>query len=383
MSITPIKDPGWSDDDPILTPAEMNDFQAKLIGAGSDIDSTDARLLRLEKRALAEALFLRPLTPENAGSTDGIAAVSLENGGFSEGLGALVITDYDARIVRDDLRGLTVETFDGSLDIIDAAYQYGGDRIVVGYSVGIFSMYTDDFGATWSVTGALGFAPTRIIWNEALQLFIAASATTTVSRMGPVFTTWTSATHSLSSGGNGLACFASGRTAICGLDSGTPRISISDNAIAWSDSAGFPDDGGGPTWLAAGSIAGTNGPKIWHAGFIGNPASQLRISESSDGVTWTTIAEFSTADDAMPPPALQPTTNPRLLYCPNTGLLVVLGIKSGLGVWAIASRDGGVTWGDPAFFRTATGLGQFALANGKLFHTSGTIISMSDGIGWR
>ena len=179
-----------------------------------------------------------------------------------------------------------------------------------------------------------------------------------------------------------MACFANGRTAICGLDSGNPRISISDNAISWSDSAGFPDHGG-PGWLGSGCIAGTNGPKIWHAGFIGNPGSQLRISESSDGVTWTTIATLTTADHAMPPPAMQPTTSPRLLHCPNTGLLVVLGLKASEGVFALASRDGGITWGDPAFFKSAASLLEFALANGKLFRSNGDVISMSDGIGWR
>ena len=382
MPIEPIKAGGWAQGQP-LTPAHLNDFQAKLVGAGVDIDSSETRLLRIEKRALAEALFLRPLTPENAGSSSGVAAVSLENGGFSEGLGALVITNWDRRIARDDLRAETVDTGDGSLPIVDAAYQYGGDRIVAVYSTGNGNMYSDDFGSTWGSTASLGFiTPSRIIWNEALGLFIVTSTTTTVARSSNVPSLWTSATHSLSSGGNGLACFASGRTVICGLDGGTPKVSISDDAISWSDSAGFPDHGG-PGWLGAGAICGTNGSKIWHAGFIGSPGSGLRISESTDGETWTTIADFTTADDGMPPPALQPTANPRLLHCPNTGLLVVLGLKSGTGVFAVASRDGGVTWGDPAFFQMATSLGEFAVANGKLFHSVDETISMSDGIGWR
>lgn len=382
MPIAPIKAGGWAQGQP-LTPAHLNDFQAKLIAAGDSIDGAASRLLRIEKRALAEALFLRPLTPANAGSAGRVAAVSLENGGLSEGLGALVMTTRDVRIARDDLRALNVESFDGSAgDFTDAAYQYGGDRIVVVHVNGNHNMFTDDFGTTWSTGAAISFAPYRIIWNEALGLFIAASSTTTVARSSNVPSLWTNATHSLSSGGSGLACFANGRTAICGLDSGVERISISDNAISWSDSAGFPAHGG-PGWIGAGCICGTNGPKIWHAGFIGNPGSALRISESTDGITWTIIAHLSIAENNIPPPAVQPSSNPRLMRCPNTGLMVVLGLSTSNGVFAIASRDDGVNWGDPAFFRTATGLEQFALANGKLFHTSGDIISMSDGIGWR
>lgn len=383
MPIAPIKAGGWSQGQP-LTPAQINDFQAKLIGAGDGLDSSETRLLAIEKRALAQALFLRPITPANSGASENIGAVSLENGGFSEGLGALLVTSNYILIARDGSRTELAETtLPGTHGAVyDAANQYGEDRIVAVHASGNNNHYTDDFGSTWTQGGAIGFEPRRIIWNEALGRFLALGATASVARSTNAVA-WTTATHSLSTNAaGGIACFANGRTAICGSDGGTERISISDDGISWSDSGGFPAHDG-PGWIDPGAIVGTNGSKIWHAGFRSSPGAYLRISESTDAVTWTTIADFSTADDNMPPPALQPTAGPWFRRCPNTGLLVVAGFKTGEGAFAIASRDDGVTWGDPAYINTIGTLGQLALANGKLFHSLGDTLLMSDGIGWR
>jgi hypothetical protein len=386
MSIAPIKDPGWSDDDPILTPAEMNDFQAKLIGVGGDIDSADSRLQRIEKRALAQALFLRAISPANDGANETMGAVCLENGGFSEGIGALLVTGDKVLIAADGSRATLAETtLPGTHGAVyDAANQYDASRIIAVHASGNNNHFTDDFGYTWTQGGAIGFEPRRIIWNESLGLFIAVAGTGGGVARSTNGVSWATSTHSLATHSTGgVACFANGRTVICGMDGGSvPRLSISDNGSSWSDSAGFPDHGG-PGWLGVGHICGTNGTKIWHAGFRSSPGAYLRISESTDAVTWTTIADFSTADDNMPPAAVQPTGDAKIMRCPNTGLMVVAGLKTGVGAFAIASIDDGINWGDPAFFTTIGSVGQLAVANGKLFHTLGDTISMSDGIGWR
>jgi hypothetical protein len=267
-----------------------------------------------------------------------------------------------------------------------AAFDQGAPgRVVAIGTGGNNNAFTNDFGVTWTAGGAIGFVGQDIIWNETLGLFLVNSSSGSSVARSADATSWTLASHSLAVNGNGgIACLASGRTVVCGEEPSAtfPRFSVSDNGSSWSDSGGFPADGG-IAFLDRGYICGNGGSEIWHVGVRGNPGSGLRISVSGDGASWTTRADFTTIGHNIPPGAVQPTTQPRIMCCQNTGMLVVLACRViDSSIFAIASMDRGFTWTDPVFFR-GTNVRSFAVADGKLFRTVGARVEKSDGCGWR
>jgi hypothetical protein len=343
-----------------------------------------AGVAQAKRACTVNPLRLHRLNVTAADGSDFIAAVQI-----TQGLPVVAIkTDTDGvlHVFDNDLplEAGTVASITNSC--IGAAWD-GADRIVAIGNGGNLNCFSDDNGVTWSSGGALGGFCQDIVWNDTLGLFLALNATGVTVRRSTNGVAWASAStsHSTSSLG-GIAVLSSGRTVVCGIDGGLfPRMSISDNATAWSDSGGFPADGG-ISFLGEGYICGNGGDLVWHAGLRGSPASGLRISSSPDGVTWTTVADFTTGADNVPPAAAQPNTScVRMLCCQNTGLLVVLCTKLASNVcWAIASADGGATWSDPAFFPNASltgSMNNFALAGGKLFHTIDDAIEASVGIG--
>lgn len=107
MTIAPIKAGGWTQGEP-LTPAQLNDFQAKLIAAGDVDDSLDARL--------------------DTAETD------IDNAQAQLALHFERLTEIDLRYERPDNRYLLVEDFEGAIydgtdHVISANYNWrvGGD----------------------------------------------------------------------------------------------------------------------------------------------------------------------------------------------------------------------------------------------------------------
>jgi hypothetical protein len=346
---------------------------------------TAATVKQARRACTVNPLRLHRLHVTAADTSEAIAAVQIV-----QGLPTVVIkTDTDGVLhVFDNDLPLEAGTVASITSFArGAAFDPNAERIVAIGVGGNLNCFSDDNGVTWSSGGALGGACQDIVWNDTLGLFLALNTSGPIVRRSADATSWASATTSLSTSAvGGIAVLSSGRTVVCGVDGASfPRFSISDNATAWSDSGGFPDDGG-LSFLGEGYICGNGGDVIWHAGLRSSPASALRISKSEDGVTWTTVADFTTGADNIPPGAAQPNTSAiRMLCCQNTGLLVVLCTRLASNVcWAIASADKGVTWSDPAFFPNASLTGSminFALAGGKLFHTIDDAIESSVGVG--
>ncbi|MES2384551.1 MAG: hypothetical protein V4593_08375 [Pseudomonadota bacterium] len=340
-------------------------------------------------RRMLAVLALRPHTTDAAfaDSTAACAAACVENGGASEGIKALVVkagtagsmyvNDSDAVTVAGDTVSVT------SL-VTSIAYDNTAGRFIAVGSGGNNHCSSTDNGANWVTGGAIGFVPQDIVRNPTLGLFIVNSASGSGSARTTNGAAWTSSSHTLAaSGKGGIAVLSSGRTVICGFDGfDAPRFTISDNGSTWADSGGFPADGG-ISFLNEGYICGNGGPLIWHVGLRGSPPSAIRVSVSSDGVTWTTRADLSISVDNIPPAALQPDTQPRIMCCQNTGMLVIVCAEVATSrIFAIASLDGGFTWTEPVYYAGAS-LRAFAVANGKLYRTLGSGLEQSVGVGWR
>jgi len=377
MPIAPIKAGGWSQGQP-LTPAHLNDFQAKLIGAGDDID-------RITHRQLPALLLPRLLEATFAVTNETLAVINPDGEGKptlvmrSGADGVVEVLDTPIAVVK----GTLSEAVAGGA--VSAAYSSTLQRVVLVPTTNASSTkcanYTDNRGTTWFVGGDMGFLAEQVVWNPTHARFICRGPTTQVSHSpdADISPGWTVTTHSLSTSGlGGMAVLSGGRTVICGRDgSDFPRMSISDNGgTSWSDSGGYPAPPSG-SWLNEGYITGNGGSKIWHAGFI---SGALRVSTSPDGVTWTPIADLTTADNNMPPALLQPSAAivPKLMCCPNTGLLVLIGARTTDGSFAIASVDEGLSWSAPIFFPAGT-LHGYGVASGRLFYAKGTRTMASDG----
>lgn len=347
----------------------------------------------ISRRAIA-TLALRPhLTDAAMADTSAAcAAACVENGGFSEGIetvvvkagtgGALHVTDSDIVEVAGDIVSVT-SLLTGLVYYMATGL---GPLLVAIGTGGVNNCSSLDNGATWAAGGAIGFVPQDIVYNVALDmLLVNSNSGSTVARSTNNSNSWTGASHSLAASGHGgIAVLESGRTVVCGNDGAVPRFSISDNGSTWIDSGGFPADGG-ISFLNEGYICGNNGDVIWHVGLRGSPPSAIRVSVSSDGVTWTTRADLSIAVDNLPPAAVQPDIQPRIMCCQNTGMLVIVAAATAVGggtTFAIASLDGGFTWSEPVYFSGAS-LRAFAVANGKLYRTVSAKVEQSVGIGWR
>jgi hypothetical protein len=78
------------------------------------------------------------------------------------------------------------------------------------------------------------------------------------------------------------------------------------------------------------------------------------------------------------------TAKPKIFVCPDTGLLVVIGLTnmptSAAGQFAcFVSVDGGVNWTPPAWY-TANSIACFAVASGRIFLNAGAVLMATDNI---
>jgi hypothetical protein len=265
--------------------------------------------------------------------------------------------------------------------VVGCARNPSTGRIVAIGTGGNNNCFSDDFGATWTAGGAMSAVPVDIVWNPTHSRFISGRATTGV-RFSADAVAWSNGTTSLDSAGCGLAVLANGNTIACGLDGGdtnNPAFSVSTNGgTSWADTGGTvanPDSY--TTTNAGGWVCGNGGGVIWHVGSIGE---QMIVSSSPDGASWTTLAELRAAPGVIGGGLA--FRKPKIMCCPETGLLVVVGDQTGrAGALLFASLDGGATW-TPPVSGPVDAIDAYALAAGRLFCSDGTDVLATDGVGW-
>lgn len=304
-----------------------------------------------------------------AGRTPGHATIAIKSGTS----GVSHVWDWSFR----DPEGAVVSI---TGPVCGAARVPGGLRVLAIGTGGNRCSYSDDEGATWNAGSDLGATPQDIVYNVTHTRFMVTFASgVNVAQDVDGASTWASASTGLTSAQGGIAVLANGDTVVGGLDGdGFNAFSISDDGGAsWSVSSGqLPDFGefaDEPGW-----ICGNEGAVIYHAGrALGG--TELRVCSSVDGDNWNLIKTFTSPGAAV---GDHFATNPRILMCQTTGLLVVTSTLDNGPSVAYASVDGGVTWSGPMLHATNGGVPAeaWAVANGKVFATLGARIFASDGI---
>jgi hypothetical protein len=186
-------------------------------------------------------------------------------------------------------------------------------------------------------------------------------------------TTWTTNASAACKPSSSLAVLTGGN--VYGLSSGAMPVAIRetvDHGANFTTTAGTVADAG--TFDEAGTIVGNGGALIWHAGRR-TSGTLLQVSSSPDGTTWTTLQIFNA------PTGTGFSSQPRIMCCQNSGLLVVAApLTSGQDA-LYASQDAGATWVGPTFVESGPGVDAYAVAGGRLLAAIGGALLASDGIG--
>jgi hypothetical protein len=244
-----------------------------------------------------------------------------------------------------------------------------GSRLVAIGAGGNRCNFSTNEGVAWSAGSDLGATPDMggIIYNATHSRFMVTfGAGVNVAQDVDGASTWASVSSGLTTAQGGIANFANGDTLVGGYDGGSAvEMAVStDGGDNWAPAATLPNPG---DYDDSGTIIGDGGALIYHAGraLVG---TELRICATTDALSWTLLATIT-------PPAVL-TIKPRILLCRETGVLVVVFASTNV-TWAIVSRDGGVTWSDPAPYRTRF-VQSFGLARGRLFSTFSTALYATD-----
>jgi hypothetical protein len=265
-------------------------------------------------------------------------------------------TDSHSLSQHDDL-GTTAGTVTSITSLVTDIAKNGARMVAIGTG-GNRCCFTTDFGANWSAGSDLGATPERIIYNSTHSRFMVTfAAGVNVAQDVDGASTWASVSSGLATAQGGIAHFSNGDTVVCGYSGGSAvEMARSTNGGgAWSATATVPN----PTDYAdSGTIVGNGGTTIYHAGRT--TANRLRICKTTSAMSWSLLADIQ--------PFATLTFKPRILLCPDTGVLVVVFAFSG-GTQAVVSRDGGVTWSDRVFYRTRFN-NSFGIARGRLFATA-------------
>lgn len=319
----------------------------------------------LRTRALRLRELSQPgLTPDD--NAESMAAISIGEGNETLALkvsssGILLCSDSDRITAGGVLQSIT------SL-VTDAARN--GSRIVVVGTGGNANCFSTDNGGSWTAGGVLGGACGSLVYNATYSRFMAVRTTGSLVHFSTDATSWSSANSSLTTNQAGIAVLANGNTVVCGTDGGVfPSFSISTNGgTSWADTGGtIPSAAGAgdPGW-----VCGNAGAKIWHVSRVGS--DHIVMSSSTNGTAWTEDADIQLPANG--------SGQPRILCCPDSGLLVVaVPIASGTTA-LLASTDGGLVWSEPSYV-AGMPIACFAVAGGRLFATVNGSIFASDGVG--
>jgi hypothetical protein len=243
----------------------------------------------------------------------------------------------------------------------------GGRLVAIGEG-GNRCCFSTNEGVSWTAGSALGANPGvgAIIYNDTHSRFMVGFASgVNVAQDADGASTWSIVSTGLTSGQGGIAHFSNGDTLYGGLDA-SADVAIArstDGGVIWAATSTVPD---AADYDDSGFIVGDGGTTVYHAGRVSS-GSSLRICSTTSAMSWSLLATIT------PPAAI--TGRPRIMLCPDTGVLVVVYNVSGSGV-AHSSRDGGVTWSEPAFYRARV-LQDFALVRGRLFSSYGQALYAS------
>lgn len=216
-----------------------------------------------------------------------------------------------------------------------------------------------DFGANWVAGSDLGATPERIIYNaNKARFMVSFAAGVNVAQDVDAASVWANASTGLTSAQGGIANFSNGDTLACGLD-GAAAVAMArstDGGATWGATATVPNPA---DYSDSGTITGDGGTTIYHAGRVA-AGNVVRICKTTSAMSWSLVATLSALASV--------TFKPRIMLCPDTGVLVVV-YSIGGGIVAQASRDGGVTWSDRAFYQ-ARNNNSFGIARGRLFSSN-------------
>ncbi len=350
----------------------------------------------IARKALSHAMLkLRVVATDEDPLTDTAESLGVVDG-ITAGHPCLVIKSgaNDVGLIGDMSRRTVAGTVASITSLVCGAARFS-DRIVAIGTGGNRCCFSLDEGFSWSAGANLGATPQCIVYNQNKVRFMATfAAGVNVSQDVDAATSWSAVSSGLTSAQGGIAVLSNGDTFVCGLDA-APQIKVSKSSnggSSWAVQAGSPDPSfdretsGGPGW-----ICGNEGALIYHV-YSRLGGTRLRVSSSTNGVTWVTVADLDppgydapiAGDSSNTGVGQQFDFQPRIHMCQTTGLLVVVckGTDAfGTAIITYASADLGATWSRGYVNAVSAGSGpEWGVAGGRLFCTINGQLFASDGI---
>lgn len=243
-----------------------------------------------------------------------------------------------------------------------------------------------DPGGVWTAGGTgIGGTPSGFAYSAAYGFFAGRTGSANVFRSPNIATAWTGAATGLA-GVLRVAVIGGGPFAgrvVALSTAATPVFSRStDNGASFTlqpltvPFAAEADNSGTMAGCPAVTRESLN-QYVYHVGRF-NSGARLRLARSRDGESWETGPTI----DAPPGSVFEGT--PNILVCKTSGLMIVVAPAERLDAdnhdvkLIYASRDF-AQWIGAAVHPGTLGSNAYAVAGGRLFHTTGTGLSASDG----
>jgi hypothetical protein len=270
----------------------------------------------------------------------------------------------------------------------DMATDGAGNIIAIGANsagLGFGISKSNDNGGSWTAGADGTLDMRRVVYSENSSKFVISLAGTNSKFVlytadGSIPLTSSDTGLAANGGGGGLAVLNAGVSdilVICGEATGAAnrpffRRSL-DGGLTWT--TGVQAAAG--VFANFGSVVGNGGAMAYHVGTI-TGGGTLRVS--TIGATGSALTMTTAATLALPAGATFATgSNPRILMCQNTGLLVVVAPLAN-GLTALYASQDGSDWVGPTLTDTDARTNGFALAGGKLFATVGAMLFASVGV---
>lgn len=335
------------------------------VGASDYLNALKAIAVEQPKRDLLPVLLkLRQLSTETSftDTDESMGLLRLANGTI---LAVKSGSNDSKRLTECDDRMDNLGTVASITSLVTDLASSGSARVVAIGTGGNRCCFSTNSGSTWAAGSDLGATPHRIIYNDTHSVFMATyAAGVDVAFDADAASTWTIVSSGLTSGQGGIAHFSNGDTLVCGLDgSSEVEIAVStDGGASWAPGATVPNPG---DYDDSGTIIGDGGATIYHVGRVG---TDLRVCSTSAVLGWTLLATL--------PSSGIPADKPRILLCPDTGVLAILW-RTSTATCVRVSRDGGASWSDQIFYRPRN-LDSFGIARGQIYSTNNDTMYATD-----
>jgi hypothetical protein len=254
-----------------------------------------------------------------------------------------------------------------------------GTHVLLIGSGGNSNAYSSNNGSSWTTGGFLATdgPRTRLVWNATKNKWHATGpANGSIFSNSSVPTSpWTSHATGVPAP-DGLGVLSTGDVFVLG-DNGVdpdPVIRVStDAAVTFADdSAQIPNAN---TYTESGCLVGNGGSALYHAGRIGT--GTLAVCRRTAVAGWALCASFSNLNTGL----TSFDARPRILMCPQTGLLVMVCTVNGSKGTAIFASADGTDWVGPLVVSPLIDVDGFAIAGGKLIGSTDELLLYSDGVG--